>query len=115
MFDLTAIDTELSRLGLGSVKQVSQLGGGDTTGGYHLACDQGDVFMKSGPASYQDMFDADPHNPFARLFLVLVLAAAGRRDAAQDLAAAAPSSTVISAPSLPVRNPSGPFEICPET
>ncbi|MEM8682360.1 MAG: fructosamine kinase family protein [Pseudomonadota bacterium] len=59
MFDLNAIDTELSRLGLGSVKQVSQLGGGDTTGGYHLACDQGDVFMKSGPASYQDMFDAE--------------------------------------------------------
>ncbi|MEL6448629.1 MAG: tetratricopeptide repeat protein [Pseudomonadota bacterium] len=47
---------------------------------------------------YQDMFDADPHNPFARLFLVLVLAAAGRRDAAQDLAVAVPPGVTASPP-----------------
>ncbi len=59
MFDLNAIDAELTRLGLGSVNQVSQLGGGDTTGGYRIACESGDVFMKFGQASCEDMFSAE--------------------------------------------------------
>ena len=52
---------------------------------------------------YQDMFDADPHNPFARLFLVLVLAAAGQRDAAQALAADVPAGVTASPPGQVLR------------
>lgn len=59
MFDLNAMDAELVRLGLGSVNQVAQLGSGDTTGGYRVSCDSGDVFMKTGPRTYQDMFSAE--------------------------------------------------------
>ncbi|MEM6513017.1 MAG: fructosamine kinase family protein [Pseudomonadota bacterium] len=59
MFDVNAIGTELRRLDLGAVRQVSQLGGGDTTGGYRITCETGDVFMKFGPVSYADMFSAE--------------------------------------------------------
>ncbi len=41
---------------------------------------------------YRDMFDMDPYNPLARLFLGYVLAGAGRQEEAERLAAEAPEN-----------------------
>lgn len=45
---------------------------------------EGDFESALGP--YRDMFEMDPGNPLARVFYVYILAAAGRRDEARQLA-----------------------------
>lgn len=52
----------------------------------------------SAVGAYRDMFEADPGNPLARLFLIWVLASAGRTDEALALAAGFPDSATGSLP-----------------
>lgn len=56
----------------------------------------GDFESAVGP--YREMFEADPENPFGRLFLVYMLAAAGRTDEARDLALATPPPLIATPP-----------------
>ncbi len=56
----------------------------------------GDFPSAVGP--YQAMFDADPENPFGRLFLVYMLAAAGRTDEAHELAVGTPAPLAATPP-----------------
>ena len=56
----------------------------------------GDFAAAVGP--YRDMFTMDPANPLARLFLVYILAAAGRREEAWRVAVETPAATRDSLP-----------------
>ena len=63
--------------------------------GWAAALD-GDFDAAVGP--YREMFDADPENPFGRLFLVYMLAAAGRTEEARDIALATPAPLAATPP-----------------